>query len=135
VKKTLCLDFDGVLHLYVSGWQGADVIPDPPVEGAMEFLAETVEHFQVVVYSSRSHQPNGIIAMQTWLQLQLHRALGTEHAEHVYNLIGWPLEKPSAYLAIDDRVYSFRGVWPDVGELQAFKPWNHHLKKMPQKSL
>ena len=29
-KPILCLDFDGVVHSYTSGWKGADVIPDPP---------------------------------------------------------------------------------------------------------
>ena len=28
-KPILCLDFDGVIHSYISGWKGADVIPDP----------------------------------------------------------------------------------------------------------
>jgi hypothetical protein len=32
-KPILCLDFDGVLHSYTSGWKGAAVIPDPPVPG------------------------------------------------------------------------------------------------------
>ena len=37
-KPILCLDFDGVIHSYASGWKGADVIPDAAVPGAMEFL-------------------------------------------------------------------------------------------------
>ena len=37
-KPILCLDFDGVIHSYSSGWKGAAVIPDPPVDGAMRFI-------------------------------------------------------------------------------------------------
>jgi len=37
-KPILVLDFDGVLHSYTSGWQGATVIADPPTRGMVEFL-------------------------------------------------------------------------------------------------
>ncbi len=43
MKPILCLDFDGVIHSYTSGWKGADVIPDPPVEGAMQFIWDATE--------------------------------------------------------------------------------------------
>jgi len=36
-KPILLIDFDGVIHSYTSGWQGAGVISDPPVEGAFDF--------------------------------------------------------------------------------------------------
>ena len=38
-KPILCLDFDGVLHTYSSGWKGADVIPDPPTPAVADFTA------------------------------------------------------------------------------------------------
>lgn len=64
---TLCLDFDGVLHSYTSGWKGADVIPDPPTDGAMRFLYDAADHFKLAIFSSRSHQSGGKAAMKAWL--------------------------------------------------------------------
>ena len=37
-RPILCVDFDGVIHSYTSGWEGIDMIPDPPVEGAIKWL-------------------------------------------------------------------------------------------------
>ena len=65
-KPILCLDFDGVIHSYTSGWKGADIIPDPPVPGAFAFIRQASQHFDVQVFSSRSHQDGGIQAMSEW---------------------------------------------------------------------
>src|SRR6516162_4169866 len=67
-KPILCLDFDGVIHSYTSGWKGADVIPDPPVPGALLFMYEAQEHFTVAVFSSRSNQPHGVYAMKKYIR-------------------------------------------------------------------
>lgn len=66
--KILLMDFDGVLHSYKSGWQGARKIPDAPVAGALEFLVEAIHHFEVNIYSSRSNQFGGRRAMKRWLK-------------------------------------------------------------------
>ena len=118
-KPILCLDFDGVIHSYASGWKGADVIPDPPVEGAIRFLQEAMQHFRVAIYSSRSGQPGGIKAMVQWLHQALEDAQETLPGE-----IEWPTEKPPAMIGIDDRVLTFTGKWPTMKTLQEFKPWN-----------
>ena len=62
-KPILCLDFDGVCHSYTSGWKGADVIPDEYVPGLFVFLFQAQKHFNIQVFSSRSHQPGGREAM------------------------------------------------------------------------
>lgn len=66
-KPTLSIDFDGVLHGYGSGWRGARTIPDAPVDGAIAFLHRAVEHFDVAIFSARSHQFGGRRAMKRWL--------------------------------------------------------------------
>ena len=66
--KTLCIDFDGVLHSYTSGWKGADVVSDDPVQGAIPWLNSLVDHgWDVAIYSSRSGERGGVEAMKKWL--------------------------------------------------------------------
>jgi hypothetical protein len=118
-KPILCLDFDGVIHSYTSGWKGANVIPDPPVDGAMSFIREALKHFTVAIFSSRSHQPGGLDAMKDYI------ALNSEMGFHD-PIVGleWPLEKPAAMVTIDDRALTFDGTWPAIDALKNFKPWN-----------
>jgi hypothetical protein len=60
-KPILCLDFDGVIHSYISGWCGARNIPDPPMPGALNFIAEAIEEgWDVVIHSSRARHFGGI---------------------------------------------------------------------------
>jgi len=129
-KPILCLDFDGVLHSYASGWKGADRIPDPPVDGAMDFIMRATNHFRVAIFSSRSNQPGGIDAMKAWLRHKF-----TDHfitcepgmRADVLAEIEWPTEKPAAFLTIDDRALTFDGTWPSIDTLKAFQPWNKRL--------
>ena len=123
-KPTLCLDFDGVLHSYSSGWLGADIVPDAPVAGAADFVVAAQEHFTVSVYSSRSGQPGGIDAMKRWL----HKAIiDADHDGSAFDTIQWPTEKPAAFVTIDDRALTFDGTWPRPADLLLFKPWNKRV--------
>ena len=123
-KPILCLDFDGVIHSYISGWKGADVIPDAPVAGAFQFIVDASTAFDVQVYSSRSHQPGGIDAMRAWFK-KWDETPG-DHATTTCAslLISFPDHKPSAMISIDDRSLLFEGTWPRVDDLRKFQPWN-----------
>ena len=119
--KTISVDFDGVLHLYttfIDPWD-ATVIPDPPVQGAINWLAELVHTpgIEVVIFSSRNHQEGGIAAMQAWL-------LEYGIAQATLDMIGFPTSKPSSHLHIDDRAFMFRGQFPTAEEIKHFRPWN-----------
>lgn len=121
-KPILCLDFDGVIHSYTSGWKGADIISDPPVPGALAFIEVATEHFRVAIFSSRSNQEGGLGAMQRWLATHAHHK--TIEIDHWLTKIEWPTEKPAAFVTIDDRALTFDGTWPDIETLKAFTPWN-----------
>lgn len=123
-KPILVLDFDGVLHSYRSGWQGAHVVSDPPVEGALEALKTYVDAFQVQILSSRSHQHSGINAMGGWLADLLVKAYGPLKGNMILHSITFPTQKPPAHVTLDDRALTFNGTFPSVEELLAFKPWN-----------
>lgn len=127
MKPILCLDFDGVIHSYTSGWKGADAIPDPPVAGALAFLLEAMKHFRVAIFSSRSNQDGGIKAMREWLgywSVDPSQGLPPDTDYGQFGLIEWPTEKPPAFVGIDDRVLTFTGEWPSIDALKSFKPWN-----------
>lgn len=120
-KKTICLDFDGVIHAYTTPWQAAHIIPDAPVPGAFDFITECLDNgFRVAVFSSRSHQLGGTRAMQSWFQL--HHFPDTDH-------IDFPQEKPPAVLYIDDRGFHFQGTFPSMDFLKSFQPWNRKQNK------
>ena len=122
-KPILCLDFDGVIHSYESGWKGARNIPDPPVEGAIGFITDALnEGWDVVIHSSRASHWGGISAMRRWLE---------RHSGNLWDTMGpsvcevrFAKKKPPALITIDDRAVTFTGDWPDLGKLRQFKPWN-----------
>lgn len=151
-KPIIVLDFDGVIHGYQSGWKGAAIIPDPPVPGALEFIVTALDHFEVNILSSHSHQWGGRRAMKKWLFDRLlkefqypynselpgwwvHRVDRTAFADPwpeecwwaaklVIKEIRWPIFKPPALITIDDRAIQFTGAFPDIAEIRAFRPWN-----------
>jgi hypothetical protein len=126
-KPVLCLDFDGVVHSYTSGWKGATNIPDPPMPGVLDFITDAMlADWEVVIHSSRARHIFGIMAMRNWLR---------EHAGNQWDTMGPSLcnvkftrWKPPAVLTIDDRAMRFNGVWPSIDALKKFKPYKHDMR-------
>jgi hypothetical protein len=123
--RILCLDFDGVLHAYTSGWQGVDKVADGPTPGAMAFLRAAVDSFQVHIYSSRSGSIVGRLAMadavRSWL---IADGMSPDDAlDFVERGVCWPSEKPAAFITLDDRALCFKGEFPTLESLHNFKTW------------
>lgn len=127
-KPTLCIDFDGVIHSYEKGWQNG-VIYGEVVPGFFEWVERVRDRFKLVIYSSRSKDSDGVLAMALWLHEKRNawiKAGGQRHPTEPLQ-IEFAHEKPAAWLTIDDRAVAFRGDWsaPDLSPeaMLAFKPW------------
>lgn len=112
----IAVDFDGVLHSYTSGWAGAAVCPDPPVEGAIEWLNGIVEEFYVVILTTRGDQPGGNDAVTAWLRSNGYTGPDLLVTSH----------KVPALLYLDDRGWRFEGpgTFPSAEQVHAARPWN-----------
>lgn len=150
-KPIICIDFDGVIHSYSSGWKGAGVIPDPPVPGAVDALLRYLDAgYDVAIFSARSKSILGRWAMQAWLRKEIRelweitqyapaRSPSLVECECWSDATGierrfkWPWFKPSAVITIDDRALTFNGDWTDSAYspagIKAFKPWNKRPRR------
>lgn len=114
MKKTVAFDFDGVIHSYESGWQGAAVVPDPPVPGIKESIeALRAAGYEVVIVSSRANTEEGFHAIHNFLQKN------EIEVDMVTN------NKPAAVCIVDDRAIYFDGNAKSLVEkIVNFRPWN-----------
>lgn len=121
--RTVCIDFDGVLHSYTSGWQGSTVINDPPVAGMPELTNKLKSMgVQIIIMSARARYPSAAKAMSLWLK------------QHGFAFDIITKEKMPADVYIDDRAYRFDG--RPSGILQFLdgdiRPWNKGEQMRPR---
>ena len=111
-KKTIVFDFDGVIHSYVSGWQGMDIIADSPnwdVPPVIEALRD--DGYEVVVVSTRCADPAGKAAVVAYLE------------DNGIEVDGVMAEKPPALVYVDDRAVCYKPGMDLLEEIITFKPW------------
>lgn len=132
-KKTVAIDFDGVINSYTSGWKGAGETDDP-VRGAGEAINKMIDlGYNIVIYSTRASDPLGKKTIVKYLSDIGVEPEGIEVTD----------KKPIADAYLDDRAVTFDGDWDGALEkLKTFKPWmqksrewqNHkYIKKIGNK--
>ena len=89
------------------------MIPDPPVPGIAEAIRDIRKHYIVAVVSTRCATPEGIEAVNNWLN---------KYGIEVDAVLK---EKPPAIVYIDDRAICFDGNPTKLlSKIQTFEVWN-----------
>jgi hypothetical protein len=109
-RRTIAVDFDGVLHSYRSGWIDAHTIPDPPNHGAMDWLNRVSRTFEVVIFTTRAKTMRGRNAIKRWLWENGYVEPGAETWSDLRIRVSYT--KPPALVYIDDRAWRFDGRFP-----------------------
>lgn len=115
-RRTIALDFDGVIHHYREGWKGPLNIYDTPVPGAFDFIRQSLVEFDVVIFSARLASEAAESAIKSWFTK--HGLDKSDIKELKFSAI-----KPPAVLYIDDRGYHFDGTFPSLEFIRSFTPW------------
>lgn len=118
MQKTICIDFDGVIHDYSKGWQGVDVF-NKPVNGAKEGTTALREAgWMIIIYTTRNDTP----ALRAWLE---ENQITYDHINYNPNQPeGSDKGKLIANVYLDDRGILFDGNWEKAIERTlGFIPW------------
>lgn len=117
-KKTICVDFDGVIAQY-DGFKDNDIFSDPidGVQSAMEVLKK--KGFTIIIFTTRTASS------------KLKKYLNDNHITYDYinenpdQPKGSNSGKPIADIYLDDRAICFKGNWKYALEsIASFIPWN-----------
>lgn len=118
MKKTICVDLDGVLAKYEQ-WEGVENIGDP-IPGAVEFTQKLAKFAKVVIHSSRCNL-NANLGYTTQRLVEIVRTWLDKHG-FAYDEIYAGVGKPLAAAYVDDRAVGCR---PE--KYQGEFEWSLHL--------
>ena len=109
--KSICIDFDGVIHDYSKGWQGIDVF-DKVLPGASEATNQLHEAgYMIIIYTTRNDTP----ALRDFLS-----------KNNIYfDYINHNPYQPKGSELGNDRGVCFKGNWEDaLHKIYNFKTWH-----------
>jgi hypothetical protein len=123
-RYTIAVDFDGVLHRYDTPFIAPHVIPDGPVDGAIEWLFYAVQKFDVVIFTTRGKTWRGRRAVRAWIKQHADSLWYPSPDTRGVEEITVTAVKPAALVYIDDRAWRFEGRFPKPQEVHDAKPWH-----------
>ncbi len=107
IKKTVLLDFDGVLNDYNGNYSDGEI--EPLRDGALDFLERLSKEFKIILFTSRD-----LYLVNEWV---IENNLW-KYFEKITNI------KEPAFLIVDDRCVRFNGDYNQtLNDISNFKVW------------
>lgn len=126
-RKSVAVDFDGVLHQWDGEWRGHHVIQGQPIPGAIEWLHTVLQTYDVFIFTTRAATFRGRYAIRLWLRE--HALDGWDDTWHDGPILGLRRvlvtnRKRRALIYVDDRSFRFDGInYPSINRIRSLRPW------------
>lgn len=133
-RKTVAVDFDGVIHDWDGEWRGHGVCAGEPIKDpvtgvtSVQWLHELLQEYNVVVLTTRGATFRGRMGVRMWMR---------KHADLAWDDV-WDGDvmmkgmrhirvtdrKPRALMYIDDRGWRYEGnYFPSANRIRGMRPW------------
>lgn len=122
--KTICIDFDGVIHDYGQGWQGEDVFGNMIANADTGTQVLRKQGWTIIIFTTRKKSDK----LEKWLKdNNITYDYINENPDQPDNTSG----KVIADVYLDDRGIGFRGTWDEwlMREIFDFEPWQERMRR------
>lgn len=123
-RLRVAVDFNGVVHDHTDGAMGFCGLRSPEVPGAVQWLKDISEELDVFLISASFVRQPAIEAAKAWLQsrgIPREWMMPANSEQPRITITPW---KAPCLMFIDDRGFQFRGEFPSLEQIKAFRPWN-----------
>lgn len=116
-QKTICIDFDGVLHDYSKGYRGLDVFGEPVKEAPHAVQHLKKEGWKIIIFTARPVTQG----MRNWLRTN---KIPFDFINENPDQMDKASPKPYADIYLDDRAVQFNGNWQQsLLDIANYKNW------------
>lgn len=108
-RKTVAIDFDGVIHDAHQGWGDGTCYGDP-IPGSIESIRKLAENYDIVIFTAKAKPDRPLVDGKTGVMLVREWFIKYNILDYIKNITS---EKPRAEIYIDDNGYRFEN-WDDT---------------------
>ena len=108
-RKTVAIDFDGVIHDAHQGWGDGTCYGDP-IPGSIESIRKLAENYDIVIFTAKAKPDRPLVDGKTGVMLVREWFIKYNVLDCIKSITS---EKPRAEIYIDDNGYRFEN-WNDT---------------------